>query len=135
MAAKVRPTCVQRLVPHFAPKPFAVEKAWSSGTAAQHLREWQLEEEVAKQLVPRNPRQQLDPPRKRRSESISRRTDEAFEWKDNSQFTDDRAKVLRFFPSDFSSKLTPFDKEAAKGSDTHRGKGQCGRSLWGYRTE
>ena len=131
MAAKVCSTCLQRLVPHFAPKPFALEKAWSSGTAARHLQEWQLEEEVAKQLLRRNPRQQLDPLRKRRAESIPFTTDEAFEWDDNNV----REKVLLdSFPGD-SLKLTPFDKEATKGSDTHRGKGRCDPSLWGYRTD
>lgn len=68
MAAKVHPT-----------KPIAIEKA-----SPQHFREWQLEEEV--------PREQLDPP-KRRAESIPRRMDEVFDWKNTSQYTDDRAKV------------------------------------------
>jgi hypothetical protein len=74
MTTKVRLTCVQRLVPHFVPKPFAVEKAWRSGTA---VREGQFE---------------LDPPRKRRAESIPNRPVES---EDDSQYTNDRAKVLR----------------------------------------
>ena len=115
-----------------SPKPFTVEKAWSSGTAARHLQEWQLEEEVAEQLLRRNPRQHLDPPRKRRAESIPSTTDEVFEWDDNNV----REKVLLdSFPNDSLLKPTPFDKEAPKGSDTHRGKGRCGPSLWGYRTD
>jgi hypothetical protein len=96
MAAKVHPTCVQHLVPHFAPKPFAVEKA-----SPQHFREWQLEEEATRQLERLSPRQQLDP-LKRRAESIPRRTYEVFDWKNNIQYTDDRAKVcLDSFPMIF----------------------------------
>jgi hypothetical protein len=124
MAAKVRPTCVLCLAPHSAPKSVSVEKAWCSGTGAQHIRERQLEEEVAKQLVHRNPRQQLDLPRKRRAESISGTTDEAFEWKDNSHHADDRAKVLRdSFPLILHQNSLLLINEAAKGSDIHWGKG------------
>jgi hypothetical protein len=75
MAAKVHPICEQHLVPHFEPKPFAVEKA-----SPQYFREWQLEEEATRQLEHLSSRQQLDP-RKRRAESIPRRTYEVFDWK------------------------------------------------------
>src|SRR5258706_9338284 len=99
MTTKVSPTCIQRLVPHFR----KVEKAWYSGAAAQRPQEGQLEEQVPKQACRNHPQQQLDPPRKRRAESIPSRTDEAFECEDDSQYTDDWSKVLRVFSVDQSS--------------------------------
>jgi hypothetical protein len=127
MTTEVRLTCVQHLVPHFAPK----EKFWCSGAAARHPRR----EERAKQLVHSNPQRRSNPPKKRRAASIPDGINEVSEWEDNSQYTDGRPKVLRDSFHVTLIKLTPFDKEAAKGSDTHRGRGQCGRPLWGHKTD
>ncbi len=70
-AAEVGPACSHITGYSLAEKPFFVEKSWCSETATQ----------------------QLNPPRKRRAESISGRTNE-FEWNGNGQHMDGR-KVLR----------------------------------------
>lgn len=77
-------------------KPFAVEKTQRSeaATLSQFFQERQAEEEVAKQLVHPHSQRWLDPPRKRRAASIPGGTEETFEWRDENQYTDDRAKVL-----------------------------------------
>ena len=79
MAAEVGSSYSRTMHYSLAEKPFVVIKALRSEAATQQF-------------------QQLNPPRKRRAESITGRTDDsdkAFQWKNNGQHTDDRAKVLR----------------------------------------
>jgi hypothetical protein len=64
---------VQWVAAHRAEKPLALEEDWRRETATK---EWRFEEEALNQLVHGNSQRQSCPPKKRRAESITGRTDE-----------------------------------------------------------